>query len=279
MEEKNLQEIEVNTKAEEPISNVADVTEAELAEVEATQEVTATEEEPVTEEAVHEESAEEPINEEPTEETTEEATEAPEEVAAGAPVEELTTEEPTAEEPTTEVITAEPQAEEKPKREAAGLVIKPWQLAVAAVAVVAMIVGGVVLGIVLGNKNSGSYDDSPVDYEWVLPDGAQTNPDQIILPGYVELTFQAGKQVIEIVLPNPASNPCYFRYTLILEGTGEVLYQSKLIAPGKAVLEIKLSRPLEVGDYSLLIGVDSVSLTDGRTPMNGGEQRVLLKVR
>ena len=112
-----------------------------------------------------------------------------------------------------------------------------------------------------------------------MPDGAQTNPDQIILPGYVELTFPAGEQVIEIVLPNPASNPCYFRYTLILEGTGEVLYQSKLIAPGKAVLEIKLSRPLEVGDYSLLIGVDSVSLTDGRTPMNGGEQRVLLKVR
>ena len=269
MEEKNLQEIEVNTKAEEPISNVADVTEAELAEVEATQEVTATKEEPVTEEAVHEESAEEPINEEPTEETAEEATEAPEEVAAEAPVEE----------PTTEVITAEPQAEEKPKRDAAGLVIKPWQLAVAAVAVVAMIVGGVVLGIVLGNKNGGSYDDSPVDYEWVLPDGAQTNPDQIILPGYVELTFQAGKQVIEIVLPNPASNPCYFRYTLVLEETGEVLYQSRLIAPGKAVLEIKLSRPLEVGDYSLLIGVDSVSLTDGRTPMNGGEQRVLLKVR
>ena len=275
MEEKNLQEIEIDTKADEPISNVADITEAELAEVEDIQEVTATEEEPVTEEAVHEESAEEPINEEPTEETAEEATEAPEE----APVEELTTEEPTVEEPTTEVITEEPQTEEKPKKEAAGLVIKPWQLAVAAVAVVAMIVGGVVLGIVLGNKNSGSYDDSPVDYEWVLPDGAQTNPDQIILPGYVELTFQAGKQVIEIVLPNPASNPCYFRYTLVLEETGEVLYQSRLIAPGKAVLEIKLSRPLEVGDYSLLIGVDSVSLTDGRTPMNGGEQRVLLKVR
>ena len=58
-----------------------------------------------------------------------------------------------------------------------------------------------------------------------------------------------------------------------------MLYQSRLIAPGKAVLEIKLSRPLEVGDYSLLIGVDSVSLTDGRTPMNGGEQKVLLKVR
>lgn len=165
------------------------------------------------------------------------------------------------------------------KRASAGLVLKPWQLAVAAVAIVALVVGGVVLGIVLGNKNGGNADDSPVDYEWVLPEGVQTNPDQIVLPGYVELTFPAGEQVIEIVLPNPATNPCYFRYTLMLEHTGEVLYQSKLIAPGKAVLEIKLSRPLEKGDYALLIGIDSFSLADGSTPMNGGEQKVLLKVR
>lgn len=165
------------------------------------------------------------------------------------------------------------------KRASAGLVLKPWQLAVAAVAIVALVVGGVVLGIVLGNKNGGNADDSPVDYEWVLPEGVQTNPDQIVLPGYVELTFPAGKQVIEIVLPNPATNPCYFRYTLVLENTGEVLYRSKLIAPGKAVLEIKLSRPLEKGDYALLIGIDSFSLADGSTPMNGGEQKVLLKVR
>ncbi len=140
-------------------------------------------------------------------------------------------------------------------------------------------IGSVVLGIVLGNKNNGSFDDSPVDYEWVLPEGVQTNPDQIVLPGYVELTFPAGEQIIEIVLPNPASNPRYFRYTLILEETGEVLYQSRLIAPGKAVLEIKLSRPRDKGDYSLLVGIDSVSIADGRTPMNGGEQKVLLKVR
>ena len=66
---------------------------------------------------------------------------------------------------------------------------------------------------------------------------------------------------------------------LLSADTGEVLYQSKLIAPGKAVLEIKLSRPLPAGDYALLIGIDSFSLADGTTPMNGGEQKVLLKVR
>lgn len=163
-----------------------------------------------------------------------------------------------------------------------GLVIQSWQLVVAAAVVVAMVVGGVVLGVMLGNSGNSQkpgFDDSPVDYEWVLPEGGYTNDGQIVLPGYVELTFPAGEQEIEIVLPNPKGNPCYFRYTLLLEDTGEVLYQTTLIPPGKAVLEIKLSRPLAAGEYSLLIAIDSISLADGRTPMNGGEQKVLLKVR
>ena len=163
-----------------------------------------------------------------------------------------------------------------------GLVIQSWQLVVAAAVVVTMVASGVALGVALGNRNASqnsNFNDSPVDYEWVLPEGGYTNEDQIVLPGYDQLTFPAGKQEIEIVLPNPKGNPCYFRYTLLLEDTGEILYQTTLIPPGKAVLEIKLSRPLPKGDYSLVIGIDSISLADGRTPMNGGEQKILLKVR
>ena len=200
--------------------------------------------------------------------------------AVAETVTEKETEKPIAKEPDREVEANTFQEEPVPQKQAtAGIVLKPWQLAVAAVVVVALVVGGVVLGIVLGNKNNSNFDDSPVDYDWILEEGGQTHEDQIILPGYVELTFPAGEQEIEIVLPNPKGNPCYFRYTLVLEGTGEILYQSRLIPPGQAVLQIKLSHPLEKGDYSLLIGVDTVSLADGRTPMNGGEQKVLLKVR
>jgi hypothetical protein len=65
----------------------------------------------------------------------------------------------------------------------------------------------------------------------------------------------------------------------VLEDTGEILYQSPLIAPGKAVLEIELSRALSKGDYHLTIAIDSVSIADGRTPMNGAEHHVLLQVR
>ena len=314
MEEKNSQELEINTEAAESNTQELRAPNAELVAAEGAQSATANEP-PPTEEDTKEESipqeevAEEKAKEEPAEEETPEE-ETPEEETAE---EESVAEEPIAENvdaasPDEAVQEAEATPEEEPEKEsekesaapevsvadngessaalvkaaAVGLVVKPWQLAVAAVVVAAMVVGGVVLGVVLGNRNNpndSNFDDSPVDYEWVLPEGGHTNEDQIILPGYVDLTFPAGEDEIEVVLPNPAGNPCYFRYTLMIEETGEILYQSKLIPPGKAVVEIKLSRPLTKGDYSLLIAIDSISLTDGRTPMNGGEQKVFLKVR
>ena len=322
MEEKNSQELEINTEAAESNTQELRAPNAELVAAEGAQSATANEPSP-TEEDTKEESipqeevAEEEAKEEPAEEGTPEEETAEEESVAEEPQDEVTdenaAEEPIAEDvdaasPDEAVQEAEATPEEEPEKEsekesaapevsvagngessaalvkaaAVGLVVKPWQLAVAAVVVAAMVVGGVVLGVVLGNRNNpndSDFDDSPVDYEWVLPEGGHTNEDQIILPGYVDLTFPAGEDEIEVVLPNPAGNPCYFRYTLMIEETGEILYQSKLIPPGKAVLEIKLSRPLTKGDYSLLIAIDSISLTDGRTPMNGGEQKVFLKVR
>ena len=279
MEEKQSQDLEKITEETEQIPEASDV-----ALEEAAAETAEPVEEPIEENSVEENSIEEksveetPIEETPVEEVS--AEEIAKEDAVAETVPEKETETPIAKEPEGEVEANTFQEEPAPKKQAtAGIVLKPWQLAIAAVVVVALVVGGVVLGIVLGNKNNSNFDDSPVDYDWILEEGGQTHEGQIILPGYVELTFPADEQEIEIVLPNPKGNPCYFRYTLVLEGTGEILYQSRPIPPGQAVLQIKLSRPLEKGDYSLLIGVDTVSLADGRTPMNGGEQKVLLKVR
>ena len=311
MEEKKPQESKMDEEVTEeaPTQAEAEVADAEIAEAESA-------EAEGTEKLVQTESVQAEVTKESSEETVEtdnKKTEAEEPKETGAADAELAQEAPanksgeeSAEtlENTEAAAVSEPVVENIPeetveelptsatakphvggalaKWASTGLVIQSWQLAIAAVAVVAMVVGGVVLGVVLGNRNNAkdsAFDDSPVDYEWVMPEGGDTNEDQIILPGYVDLTFPAGEQEIEVVLPNPKGNPCYFRYTLMLEATGEILYQSKLIPPGKAVLAIKLSRPLSKGDYSLLIGIDSVSLADGRTPMNGGEQSVLLKVR
>ena len=299
MEEKKPQDLEINGEETNQIAEFADTIEEadreeaeeieaeeiEAEEIEVADNVSVADESNVEEEwieetpeaePVKEESAEELITEAPTKEDVEEALTIEEETV----VQEVSEEEPIVESSTEKVKSDAAQIEKTLAKQAvAGIVIKPWQLAVATAAVVAMVFGSIAFGIALGNKNQPDFNDSPVDYEWVLPEGGSTNEGQIVLPGYDKLVIPAGEKQIEIVLPNPKGNPCYFRYTLVLEETGEILYQSKLIPPGKAVLQIELSRPLPIGDYVLLIGIDSISLVDGRTPMNGGEGRALLQVR
>ena len=164
-----------------------------------------------------------------------------------------------------------------------GFVIQPWQLIVAAVLIVSLIGGGVGVGIVLGkrnaNKSNSPFDDSAVDHNWTPPTGSAANEDGIVLPGYAYLIFPAGEKTVEILLPNPTGNPCHFQYEMLLVETGEVLYRSKLIQPGKAVPAIELARPLSAGTYTLRITINTYSLADGVTPMNGGEQDVKLYVK
>ncbi len=159
-----------------------------------------------------------------------------------------------------------------------GFVIQSWQIAVAVAVVLALVTGGVLLGTVLGEKGP-ELDDSAINYDWDLSGSENTNADGIILPGYPTLTFPAGQSEIAILLPNPSKNPCFFRYTLSLVETNEVLYQSGLIKPGTAIPKAELSRALPAGTYTLRITIDTFSLSDGTTPMNGGLQEVKLIVQ
>lgn len=116
--------------------------------------------------------------------------------------------------------------------------------------------------------------------EW---DGALTNltggeAKGIQLPGYGEITVMQGDRTLKITLVNPEDNPCYFRYRLELPDSGSVLYESDLIQPGRAVTEIPLENLPNVGDYDLDINIDTYSLEDGTTAMNGGVCSTVLHV-
>lgn len=285
MEEKKPQELPMDEETTEEVTEeVTDQAEADAVETEAAEgEVSAPEAsensigaEPI-EESV-EESVEKSIETEPEAEEIvahEGVAETLDEAKPAEADDEATTEESTAEESTAEEVKDTPT-----KVATKGFVVQTWQLAIAAIIVVAMVAGGVLLGVLLGNRgDTDDFNGSPVDYDWVLPQGSNPGANQIVVPGYGDLLFTAGQKQIEMILPNPQSNPCYFRYTLVLEDTGEILYQSPLIAPGKAVLEIELSRALSKGDYHLTIAIDSIAIADGRTPMNGAEHHVLLQVR
>ena len=157
-----------------------------------------------------------------------------------------------------------------------GFVIQSWQIAVAVVVVLVLVVGGVLLGTLLGNKN---MDDPIVDYTGPLTNNNPDDPSNIALPGYPSLVFPANSKKVTLELPNPSGNPCYFRYTLTIAETDEVLYQSEPIQPGKMVKELTLNRALSRGTYTLRITIDTFSLADGTTPMNGGVQEVTVTVK
>lgn len=157
-----------------------------------------------------------------------------------------------------------------------GVILQPWQLALAVVLVLALITGAVYLGTVIAKQNA---EDPIVDYTGGLNNGESADPSGITLPGYSALTFAANSKKVALELPNPTGNPCYFRYTLTIVETGEEIYVSELIEPAKALQTITLNQPLTAGTYTLRIEIDTFSLTDGTTPMNGGVQEVKLIVK
>lgn len=154
--------------------------------------------------------------------------------------------------------------------------VKAWQVALAVVLVLALVTGAVYVGTVIGNKNE---DDPIVDYTGDLNNGDSANPGGITMPGYPAITFLANRQKVALELPNPSGNPCYFRYTLTIVETGEEIYRSELLEPGKALETITLNKSLAAGSYTLRIEIDTFSLADGTTPMNGGVQEVKLIVK
>ena len=81
----------------------------------------------------------------------------------------------------------------------------------------------------------------------------------------------------KILLLNPEENPCYFSFELILDETGESLFTSKMVEPGKAIQEETLSRALEAGEYDATIKISTYSL-DTNTQMNGANVKTKLLV-
>ena len=160
-----------------------------------------------------------------------------------------------------------------------GILLKPVHLLIAAVLIVALVSGSILFGMWLVRRDRDpAIEDNVKDYYDIYASAADIAAGNYAAPGYSEITFPAGKRDVQIILPNPQGNPCYFRYTLILRDTGEELYRSGLIEPGKAVTDIRLFRPLEAGDYVLELRIEAFSLEE-RAAMNGINMEVDLKVR
>ena len=100
-------------------------------------------------------------------------------------------------------------------------------------------------------------------------------PEGIRIPGYPSITVPADTTDIEMNLENPVGNPCYFTFEIVLSDTGETIYKSDMVEPGKAITNVKLQHPLATGEHNAVIKISTASLTDGKT-MNGANVETVL---
>ncbi|WP_195267203.1 hypothetical protein [Eubacterium sp. 1001713B170207_170306_E7] len=108
------------------------------------------------------------------------------------------------------------------------------------------------------------------------PEGQQA-PDGIQVPGYPLLTASSSTGVLAVQFENPEGNPCTFQIDLVLEDTGETIYQSGLFKPGTGIRNPKLDKVPAPGSYNATIVYNTKGLEDD-SPMNGAAVKTQLIV-
>ena len=132
------------------------------------------------------------------------------------------------------------------------------------------------------SSQTGSLDIDENAGDWngeKLPDKTDDAPAAgIKIPGYPSITLPKDQKTVNVALLNPEGNPCYFTFEIVLKDTGESLYKSKLVPPGKAITEITMSKALPAGEYDATIKITTTSVADG-SAMNGANVETVLIVK
>ena len=130
---------------------------------------------------------------------------------------------------------------------------------------------------VLNQNPKVDLDDAAISYQ--MPNGMKNeNPSEIMMPVFTELTLPSGSSKVSAGLVNPEGNPCYFKYRVYLKENNELLYESKWLKPGTAILEFKVKQKMKAGEYPIVISIKTGSLKDPEIEMNGGEVDSILRV-
>ena len=130
-----------------------------------------------------------------------------------------------------------------------------------------------VLALALALTACGAGGDRVERFAEAAPDSGEN----IAIPGYEKLSFEAGKTAQAVNLKNPPENACTFVLTLTLEG-GETLWTGEALSPGEAFTRITLTRALDAGEYPATLHYDCFSLQDS-APLNGAEVKLTIEVR
>ena len=99
----------------------------------------------------------------------------------------------------------------------------------------------------------------------------------VAIPGWSVITIPAGQTEVTVDLPNPEANKdkYYLSFEMRMADTGEVLFTTGYVKPGESINKVTLSRPLEAGQYNVIIRVQPCR-TDGSLTNNADMSTILI---
>lgn len=134
-----------------------------------------------------------------------------------------------------------------------------------------LLIAGLVFCIYNMAAVSNELDPNAKDYTPANSQVVEPDKDHIALPGYTEIKMQADTDVAYLALWNPPKNPCYFKFTIYSKKENQLLYESGLIAPGKAVTEIRLNKKIPRGSHEVVVEVHTYDLDNKEVELNGAK--------
>ena len=173
---------------------------------------------------------------------------------------------------------------------------KRMQLLIALVAVVVLAVVAVLIwqstkpeaapALTASPLPNAELEIDPNAGDLITPTPAPTEPG-VAIPGWGSITLPAGVTEAATTLKNPDANADWYYLTFEMrlptvdEETGEesyeVLFTTGLIPPGQYCNQVTLTRPLEAGEYNVILHVQPYRMSD-KTPTNNADTETLLIV-
>ena len=143
---------------------------------------------------------------------------------------------------------------------------------------------GIVFAYKAGQKkadeksNGVVVDQDASDWDQDLDSLSGQQDKGIKIPGYGELSVEAGDKNWKITLANPKDNDCYFKYSITIGEDETPIYESDYIEPGKAIREFQVNKALDAGDYTIYMNISTYSMDGKNTRLNGASVKADLHV-
>lgn len=87
--------------------------------------------------------------------------------------------------------------------------------------------------------------------------------EQVMYQKTGDIYWNAETGLAEVYFENQEENSYNMKYTLTLEDTGEILYESALLTPGTVLTEIALELPDTEEEYAVVVSADSYDSETG----------------